>query len=102
MNIHLSHRLGDVKQRRVAQGVAVRAEELETGHEGASEVPNPHEIISLKTKDDFLMHGVVLQNRVFRPAPARRSPERPAPPAGRRAMFHVKRFSAAPASPIRR
>jgi hypothetical protein len=33
--------------------------------------------MSLKNKDDFLMHGVVLQNRMFRPRPA---------------MFHVKHF----------
>jgi hypothetical protein len=33
--------------------------------------------MSLKNMDDFLMHGVVLQNRVSRPGPAR-------------PMFHVK------------
>jgi hypothetical protein len=35
-------------------------------------------VMSLKNKSDFLMHGVVLQNRVFRPASA---------------MFHVKHLS---------
>jgi hypothetical protein len=35
----------------------------------------------LKYKGDFLMHGVVLQNRVFQPAGA---------------MFHVKPFSRTP------
>jgi hypothetical protein len=28
-------------------------------------VPNPAKVISLKRKDDFLVHGVVLQNPVF-------------------------------------
>jgi len=38
-------------------------------------VPEVHLVISLINKDDFLMHGVVLQSRVQSPRPA---------------MFHVK------------
>jgi hypothetical protein len=49
-------------------------------------VPNPNKVMSLFRKGDFLMHGVVLQNRVFPPLPA---------------MFHVKPFSPAPLSPRR-
>jgi len=29
------------------------------------DVPKPNKVMSLKFKGDFLMHGVVLQNRVF-------------------------------------
>jgi hypothetical protein len=56
-----------------------------------SDVPKVRHVMSLKLNDEFLMHGVVLQNRVFRT---------------RRAMlvivlallsmFHVKPFSPAP------
>jgi hypothetical protein len=42
-------------------------------------MPEVRSVMSLKYKGNFLMHGVVLQNRVFR-APARET----AP------MFHVK------------
>jgi hypothetical protein len=47
-------------------------------------MPKVRKVISLKNKADFLMHGVVLQNRVFRDAGA---------------MFHVRHFcvKAAPA-----
>jgi len=38
-------------------------------------MPNVRKVNSLKRNDGFLMHGVVLQNRVFRP---------------RASMFHVK------------
>jgi hypothetical protein len=38
---------------------------------------NPAQVMSLKSLRDFLMHGVVLQNRMLRPASA---------------MFHVKHF----------
>ena len=31
-----------------------------------ADVPNPDQVMSLKNNDDFLMHGVVLQIRVFR------------------------------------
>jgi len=30
-----------------------------------SDVPKVRKVMSLKFNDDFLMHGVVLQNRVF-------------------------------------
>jgi len=43
----------------------------------SSNGPNPAQVMSLKSLHDFLMHGVVLQNRVFRSV---------------RAMFHVKHF----------
>jgi hypothetical protein len=33
-----------------------------------SEVPNPCKVMLLKSLGDFLMHGVVLQNRMLRPA----------------------------------
>jgi hypothetical protein len=36
-----------------------------------ADVPNPDQVMSLKNNDDFLMHGVVLQIRVFRPEPLR-------------------------------
>jgi hypothetical protein len=49
-------------------------------------VPEARKVMSLKNKDDFLMHGVVLQNRVFRVA-ARAVPRETV------AMFHVKPFS---------
>jgi len=39
--------------------------------------PNPAQVMPLESLPDFLMHGVVLQNRVFPPV---------------RAMFHVKHF----------
>jgi hypothetical protein len=55
----------------------------------ASEVPEVDKVMSLKNKDDFLMHGVVLQNRVFR-TPACHVSRETAP------MFHVKPFSPAP------
>jgi hypothetical protein len=38
-------------------------------------MPKVRKVMSLQNKDDFLMHGVVLQNRVFQPA---------------HSMFHVK------------
>src|SRR5882724_6442448 len=46
--------------------------------------------MSLKNKGDFLMHGVVLRNRVFRPRSPNVSRET-SPPV--RPMFHVKPFS---------
>jgi len=56
--------------------------------------------MSLKSKGDFLVHGVVLQIRVFRPAARRKdsghsgdvSRETVFAAAVRRAMFHVKHF----------
>jgi hypothetical protein len=42
-----------------------------------SERPNLNKVMSLRNKGYFSMHGVVLQNRIFRT---------------RRAMFHVKHF----------
>jgi len=71
----------------VGQGLDrwVRAERRsgdESGSFPVSDVPEVTQVMSLKYKDEFLMHGVVLQNRVFR-TPAR-------------AMFHVKPFSPAP------
>src|SRR4029453_983599 len=52
-----------------------RSIRLESRSWTVSDVPNPAQVMSLKRKGDFLMHGVVLQNRVFRTAAA---------------MFHVK------------
>jgi len=46
--------------------------------------------MSLKRKDEFLMHGVVLQNRVFRTLRAMFVACRAVRP-----MFHVKPFSPA-------
>jgi hypothetical protein len=43
---------------------------LETSPDSAPMVPNVPKVnivMSLKNNDDFLMHGVVLQNRVSRP-----------------------------------
>jgi hypothetical protein len=37
----------------------------EIGRSGVSDVPEVRKVMSLKYKGDFLMHGVVLQNRVF-------------------------------------
>jgi len=64
-------------------------------------VPEVNNVMSLKNKDDFLMHGVVLQNRVFRPLRRDVSREtslrkRTVLPSARRPMFHVKPFSPAP------
>jgi hypothetical protein len=53
-------------------------------------VPEVRKVMSLKNKGDFLMHGVVLQNRVF-PDPRPRNVSRETAP-----MFHVKPFSRAP------
>jgi hypothetical protein len=72
-------------------------------------------VTSLILLDDFLMHGVVLQNRVFQPRAAiyakmfhvkhRNAPDAsvrrfsPAPRIHRRAaMFHVKHFCVNPAA----
>jgi len=52
-------------------------------------VPEVRKVMSLKNKDDFLMHGVVLQIRVFRAARAMFHVKQPP-------MFHVKPFSPAP------
>jgi hypothetical protein len=63
-------------------------------------VPEVNNVMSLKNKGDFLMHGVVLQIRVFRPPAAMFHVKHSCvkglfshPPA---AMFHVKPFSPAP------
>jgi hypothetical protein len=75
-------------------------------------VPEVHKVISLESKDDFLMHGVVLQNLVFRPASAmfhvkhlcvrrprdvsRETIFSSAAHIARAVMFHVKRFCVIP------
>jgi hypothetical protein len=66
---------------------------------GVSDVPKVCKVILLKTKGDFLMHGVVLQNRVFRtllPHVSRETLRKwDCGPSLRGAMFHVKPFSPA-------
>ena len=60
-----------------------------------SDGPDVRKVISLKNKDDFLMHGVVLRNRVFRPAGAmfHANPFSPAPlTTPPRPLFYVKHF----------
>jgi hypothetical protein len=54
-------------------------------------VPEVDKVMLLKNKGDFLMHGVVLQNRVFWTLGCDVSRE-----TFRRPMFHVKPFSPAP------
>jgi len=51
-------------------------------------VPQVRKVMLLKSKGDFLMHGVVLQNRVFR---ALTRVSRETSP-----LFHVKPFSPTP------
>jgi hypothetical protein len=54
--------------------------------------------MSLKNKADFLMHGVVLQNRVVRRGAAmfhvKHSCVKDRPPSAAAPMFHVKRLRA--------
>jgi hypothetical protein len=52
--------------------------------------------MSLKNKADFLMHGVVLQIRVFRGPASMFHVKHSDPPPAERPMFHVKPFSPAP------
>jgi len=64
-----------------------------------SHVPNLAQVMSLKNKADLLMHGVVLQIRVFRPrAPmfhVKHLCVKGLPSQAGGAMFHVKPFSPA-------
>jgi hypothetical protein len=64
-------------------------------------MPKVRKVMSLNPKGDFLMHGVVLQNRVFRHAAVMFHVKHSCvkgPPAWAHtlAMFHVKPFSPAP------